>query len=58
MLTPFHPLILSYYLYLVDQIIADKANGSFKNLPSVTTSRLNAKGLPLVYNWVLTLFED
>ncbi len=49
-ITPFHPLVLSYYLYLVDQIIADQENGSFKNLPSVTTSRLNAKGLlPYVF---------
>ena len=50
MITPFHPLVLSYYLYLVDLIIADKENASFKNLPSVTTSRLNAKGLlPYVF---------
>jgi DNA phosphorothioation-dependent restriction protein DptH len=49
-ITPFHPLILSYYLYLVDQISADQVKGSFKNLPSVTTSRLNAKGLlPYVF---------
>lgn len=49
-ITPFHPLVLSYYLYLVDQISADATKGSFKNLPSVTTSRLNAKGLlPYVF---------
>jgi DNA phosphorothioation-dependent restriction protein DptH len=49
-ITPFHPLVLSYYLYLVDQITGDQKKGSFKNLPSVTTSRLNAKGLlPYVF---------
>jgi len=49
-ITPFHPLVLSYYLFLVDQIFADPKKGSFKNLPSVTTSRLNAKGLlPYVF---------
>lgn len=49
-ITPFHPLILSYYLYLVDQISTDQVKGSFRNLPSVTTSRLNAKGLlPYVF---------
>ncbi len=50
-LTPYHPLVLGYYLYLVDQIRADEANRSFKNLPNVTRKRLNPKGLlPYVYS--------
>ncbi|KEQ17843.1 DNA phosphorothioation-dependent restriction protein DptH [Endozoicomonas numazuensis] len=49
--TPYHPLILGYYLNLVDQIRADETNRSFKNLPDVTRKRLNPKGLlPYVYS--------
>ena len=49
-LTPFHPLILAYHLYLVEMIQND-ATDSFKTLPKVTLNRLNAQGLlPFVYN--------
>ena len=43
-LTPFHPLILSYYLYLIESIQADD-DLSFRTLPEVTLKRLNARGL-------------
>lgn len=47
-LSPFHPLILSYYLSLINKIAND---GSFKDLPSVTLSRLVPKGLlPFIYD--------
>lgn len=50
-LTPFHPLILSYYLNLIDQIQADGAKLSFRTLPAITLKRLNARGLlPHVYD--------
>ena len=50
-LSPYHPLILSYYLKLIDDIEADKAHNSFHNLPPVTLDRLNPKGLlPYVYS--------
>ncbi|WP_422139546.1 DNA phosphorothioation-dependent restriction protein DptH [Endozoicomonas sp. ALC020] len=49
--TPFHPLVLCYYLSLVDAIQADKAHRSFKNLPEVTRDRLNPKGLlPYIFS--------
>ncbi|WP_062270415.1 DNA phosphorothioation-dependent restriction protein DptH [Endozoicomonas arenosclerae] len=49
--SPYHPLILSYYLQLVDKIQADCQNKSFRNLPPVTLERLNPKGLlPYVYS--------
>lgn len=49
--TPFHPLVLSYYLYLVERIQSDKAHRSFRNLPSVTRKRLNPKGLiPYIFS--------
>jgi DNA phosphorothioation-dependent restriction protein DptH len=52
LLTPFHPLNLAYYLNLANNIVADE-NGSFKGLPKVTVSRLNAQGLlPFVYDSV------
>jgi DNA phosphorothioation-dependent restriction protein DptH len=44
-LTPFHPLILSYYLYLIDKIQEDGDDLSFRLLPEVTLKRLNARGL-------------
>ncbi|MGJ3254914.1 MAG: DNA phosphorothioation-dependent restriction protein DptH [Alcanivorax sp.] len=44
-LTPFHPLILSYYLYLIESIEADGDDLSFRALPDVTLKRLNARGL-------------
>jgi DNA phosphorothioation-dependent restriction protein DptH len=50
LLTPFHPLNLAYYLNLANNIVADE-DGSFKGLPKVTISRLNAQGLlPFVYH--------
>lgn len=50
-LTPFHPLILSYYLNLIDRIQADGDELSFRTLPVVTLKRLNARGLlPHVYD--------
>ncbi|CAA0097914.1 Uncharacterised protein [BD1-7 clade bacterium] len=50
-LSPYHPLILSYYLQLVDEIQADSQHKSFRNLPPVTMERLNPKGLlPYVYS--------
>ena len=50
LLTPFHPLNLAYFLNLANNIEADE-QGSFKGLPKVTISRLNAQGLlPFVYH--------
>jgi len=43
-ITPFHPIILSYYLYLVQEIQKD-VSSSFTKLPGVTISRLNPQGL-------------
>lgn len=49
-ITPFHPLVLSYYLNLVEKIITDDS-GSFVHLPKVTIDRLNARGLlPFIYD--------
>lgn len=49
-ITPFHPLVLAYHLYLVNKIKADES-GSFKTLPKVTVNRLNAQGLlPFVFD--------
>jgi len=49
-ITPFHPLVLSYYLNLVESIVSDE-DDSFKGLPKVTVARLNAQGLlPFVYH--------
>ncbi len=49
--TPFHPLMLAYYLHLIDQIRADEENRSFRQLPAVTRSRLNPRGLiPYLYD--------
>jgi len=50
-LTPFHPLILSYYLHLIDEIVADGEERSFETLAPVTLKRLNARGLvPHLYD--------
>ena len=50
-LSPLHPLVLAYYLHLVDAINQDEANRSFKNLPYVTRKRLNPRGLlPFVFS--------
>lgn len=50
-LSPFHPLVLSYYVYLTDKIEEDQFYRSFAKLPDVTRRRLNPKGLlPFVYS--------
>jgi len=50
-LTPFHPLVMSYYLNLVEEIVKDGDARSFRQLPEVTKSRLNARGLlPHLYD--------
>jgi len=52
-ITPFHPLVLAYHLSLATAIVNDNSddNSSFKTLPPVTLSRLNARGLlPFVYH--------
>ena len=49
-LTPFHPMVLAYHLYLVRRIAKDET-ASFKTLPKITLARLNAQGLlPFVYH--------
>lgn len=49
-ISPFHPLVLSYYLNLIENIVADQS-GSFKQLPKVTLERLNPQGLlPFIYH--------
>ncbi len=58
LISPFHPLVLSYYLSLTNQFESDialaKASDtapSFKYLPRVTIERLNPRGLiPYLYN--------
>lgn len=50
LMSSYHPLTLSYYLYLAERVSSDD-NGSFKDLPKITLSRLNHKGLiPYLYN--------
>lgn len=44
-LTPFHPVVLSYYLNLIDAIRDDGEEYSYKSLPNVTLKRLNPRGL-------------
>lgn len=49
--TPFHPLVLSYYLYLIESIQADGDDLSFRSLPGVTLKRLTSRGLiPHLYD--------
>lgn len=50
--TPFHPIVLSYYLYLAEQLLADKQQSqSFADLPRITKERLNPQGLmPYLYH--------
>lgn len=58
LISPFHPLVLSYYLSLTNQFAADaifaKENDtdvSYKYLPKVTIDRLNPRGLiPYLYD--------
>lgn len=48
-LTPFHPVIMAYYLHLAKEI--EKDSKSFSKLPSVTINRLNPQGLiPFLYD--------
>ncbi len=49
--SPYHPLVMSYYLALAEQIAEDCDNASFKYLPRVTKERLTPRGLiPYLYN--------
>jgi DNA phosphorothioation-dependent restriction protein DptH len=49
-ISPFHPLVLAYNLSLSAAISGDDSN-SFKTLPKVTLTRLNARGLlPFIYH--------
>ena len=49
-LTPYHPLVLSYYCSLVESIRKDESD-SFSKLPNVTLRRLNPRGLlPYVHD--------
>ncbi len=49
--TPFHPLVMSYYLNLVEEIVEDGEARSFRELAEVTKGRLNARGLlPHLYD--------
>ncbi|KKL02481.1 DNA phosphorothioation-dependent restriction protein DptH [Rheinheimera mesophila] len=52
LLTPLHPLVLAYYLFVAEQISLDKEKTqSFAELPRITKERLNAQGLlPYVFN--------
>lgn len=48
--SPLHPIILSYYLMLFNQVCEDKS-GTFNELPSVTLDRLNPVGMiPYIYD--------
>lgn len=50
-ITPFHPLVLAYYLQLVEVAQAEGNDDSFFNLPTVTRQRLNPQGLlPYLYD--------
>ncbi|NPU90388.1 MAG: DNA phosphorothioation-dependent restriction protein DptH [Gammaproteobacteria bacterium] len=49
-ITPFHPLVLAYYLELVQRAVSD-SDESYLNLPKVTLARLTPQGLlPYIYN--------
>ena len=49
--SPYHPLVMSYYLALADNIVEDCGNASFKYLPRVTMERLTPRGLiPYIYD--------
>lgn len=50
-LTPFHPLVVAYYVELIESILADGDDRSFGTLPLVTRKRLTARGLiPHLYD--------
>lgn len=49
-ITPFHPLVLAYFLHLVELATNDQSN-SFCDLPKVTLDRLNPQGLlPFIFD--------
>ena len=49
-ITPFHPLVLAYYLKLVQEVKSDSER-SFFSLPKVTLKRLNPQGLlPIIFD--------
>src|SRR5690606_17435754 len=49
-ITPFHPLVLAYYLELAQNAITD-GDQSYLNLPGITLARLNPQGLlPYIYH--------
>lgn len=48
-MSPFHPVVMAYYLHLAKEIKTD--SNSFSKLPSVTINRLNPQGLvPFLYD--------
>ncbi|MDI5892942.1 DNA phosphorothioation-dependent restriction protein DptH [Halomonas sp. LR5S20] len=50
-LSPYHPLVLAYYLYLAEAAAGEKSVRSFAHLPKVTLDRLTPRGLlPFVYD--------
>lgn len=50
-LTPYHPLVLAYYLNLAETAAAEGAVRSYGQLPKVTLDRLSPRGLlPFVYD--------
>ncbi|MCQ8118422.1 DNA phosphorothioation-dependent restriction protein DptH [Methylomonas rosea] len=51
-ITPLHPVVLAYYLYLAEKISEDKeVKQSFSELPKITKERLNPQGLlPYIYH--------
>jgi len=49
--TPYHPLILAYYLSVAEQIALDSEIRSFNTLPKITLDRLTPRGLiPYLYS--------
>ncbi|TFH85692.1 DNA phosphorothioation-dependent restriction protein DptH [Billgrantia azerbaijanica] len=50
-LSPYHPLVLAYYLHLAEAAAAEEGERSFSQLPKVTLDRLTPRGLlPFVYD--------
>lgn len=51
-ITPLHPMVLAYYLYLSEQMLNDKEYAqSFSSIPRITKERLNPQGLiPFLYH--------
>lgn len=51
--TPFHPLVIAYFVNLIEQIKTDGDARSFRQLPDVTKARLSPRGLiPHLYDSV------